>query len=517
LPFIKRAFIIAAIILSTWTICRLNVFPVSSAPRPVIDTDSPAYSHLAREILISGYDLQASLTYFLWLQKPGLQNASYTGISFVATTTGGVPYPNVNIALDIPPALGTYGLTISTSSTFNSASAGCHFGVIGPARALYQRREIANFVGGGVLPGSTVRIDIRNPMDALVSNMTAIANDAGEFEYTWPIPNNVQVGTWTMSVGGIGTYDNSFERHRADGQFGIVEASLKLSIHQQPLSLYQRAETARIAFIVKYPDQSPVTTIKPGVKPVFVSRTGIKAQSLPLVLTDAINGIWTTEYTIPVFVSRTGIKAQSLPLVLTDAINGIWTTEYTIPRNETLGKDFTFTVSAGSFDDGFGNKAPSSILVSSQFEVASAQLTISILSPKHTYEILFESISLNATVKYPDGSHLVDGKVSAIFESGTLRDVRPLVFHERSRSWILTYYLAISEIQRIGTWKMTLTAEDAYGNSGAISLEIGVRAFWLIVVVATSSVLAVVLVKWVGEETGLRKLLKRRRVTDKAS
>jgi len=357
--------------------------------------------------------------------------------------------------------------------------------VIGPARALYQRREIANFVGGGVLPGSTVRIDIRNPMDALVSNMTAIANNAGEFEYTWPIPNNVQVGTWTMSVGGIGTYDNSFERHRADGQFGIVEASLKLSIHQQPLSLYQRAETARIAFIVKYPDQSPVTTIKPGLKPVFVSRTGI--------------------------------KAQSLPLVLTDAINGIWTTEYTIPRNETLGKDFTFTVSAGSFDDGFGNKAPSSILVSSQFEVASAQLTISILSPKPTYEILFESISLNATVKYPDGSDLVDGKVSAIFESGTLRDVRPLVFHERSRSWILTYYLAISEIQRIGTWKMTLTAEDAYGNSGAISLEIGVRAFWLIVVVATSSVLAVVLVKWVGEETGLRKLLKRRRVTDKAS
>ena len=485
MPFIKRAFIIAAIILSTWTICRLNVFPVSSAPRPVIDTDSPAYSHLAREILISGYDLQASLTYFLWLQKPGLQNASYTGISFVATTTGGVPYPNVNIALDIPPALGTYGLTISTSSTFNSASAGCHFGVIGPARALYQRRETANFVGGGVLPGSTVRIDIRNPMDALVSNMTAIANNAGEFEYTWPIPNNVQVGTWTMSVGGIGTYDNSFERHRADGQFGIVEASLKLSIHQQPLSLYQRAETARIAFIVKYPDQSPVTTIKPGLKPVFVSRTGI--------------------------------KAQSLPLVLTDAINGIWTTEYTIPRNETLGKDFTFTVSAGSFDDGFGNKAPSSILVSSQFEVASAQLTISILSPKPTYEILFESISLNATVKYPDGSDLVDGKVSAIFESGTLRDVRPLVFHERSSSWILTYYLAISEIQRIRTWKMTLTAEDAYGNSGAISLEIGVRAFWLIVVVATSSVLAVVLVKWVGEETGLRKLLKRRRVTDKAS
>jgi len=485
LPFTQRTFIIVAIILSAGTICHHNVFPASSAAPAVIDTDSPVYSHLAREVLTSGYGLQPSLTYFLWLRKPGLQDASYTGISFAATTTGGVPYPNVKIALDIPPALGTYELTISSSSAFDTNSARCHFGVFGPARALYQRRETTRFVGGGVLPGSTVRVDIRNPMDALVSNVTAIANDAGEFEHTWPIPNNAQVGTWTISVGGIGTYDNSFEKHRADGQFGVVEASLKLSIHQQPLSLYQRTETARIAFIVNYPDQSPVTTIKSGSKPVFISRTGI--------------------------------RAQSLPLVLTDAMNGIWVTEYAIPRNETLGKNFTFTISAGSFDDGFGNKAPSSMSVSSQFEVVSAQLKISILSPKHTYEILFDSINLNVTVKYPDGSDLTDGKVLAIFESGTLRDVRPLLFHERSRSWILTHHLAITEIQRIGTWKMTLMAEDSYGNNGMVSMEINVQAFWLFVVVATSSVLVVVLVKWMSEETGLRRLLRKRRVKDKVS
>jgi len=485
LPFTQRTFIIVAIILSAGTICHLNVFPVSSVTRAVIDTDSPVYSHLAREVLISGYGLEASFTYFLWLRKPRGQNALYTGISFVATTTGGVPYPNVNIALDMPAALGTYELTISSSSAFDTASARCRFGVFGPARALYQRRETARFAGGGVLPGSTVRVDIRNPIDALVSNVTAIANDTGEFEHTWPIPNNVQVGTWTISVGGIGTYDNSFEKHRADGQFGVVEASLKLSIHQQPSSLYQRTETARIAFIVNYPDESPVTSIKPGSKPVFISRMGI--------------------------------KAQSLPLVLTDAMNGIWTTEYTIPKNETLGKNFTFTISAGSFDDGFGNKAPSSMSVSSQFEVALAQLRISILSPKHAYEILFDSINLNVTVKYPDGSDLIDGKVSAVFESGTLRDVRPLLFHERFRSWILTHHLAITEIQRIGTWKMTLIAEDAHGNNGMISIEINVQAFWLFVVVATSSVLAVVLVKWMSEETGLRRLLRRRRVKDKVS
>jgi len=484
LPFIREILIITTIVLVIGTVPHLGVLPASSAAQPVIDTDNPVYSHLARQVLVSGYGLQASLTYFLWLRKPRGQDASYTGVSFVATTTGGVPYPNVNILLDVPPALGTYVLTISTSSSVDIAGAACHFGVIGPAKPLYQRRETARFTGGGVLPGSTIRVDIRNPIDALVSNATVIVNEVGEFEHTWPIPNNVQVGSWAVSVGGIGTYDNSFERHRADGQFGVIEASLKLSIHQQPSARYQRTETVKTAFMVRYPDESPVTTIKAGSKPVFISRTGI--------------------------------VTESLPLVLADTMNGIWVAEHTIARNETLGKNYTFLVSPGSFDDGFGNKAPSSTSVSSEFEVAPAQLRISVLSPKDTYEILFDSIVLNVTAKYPDGSDLVDGKISAIFESGTWRDSKPLLFQEKSRCWALTYYLAITEMPRIGTWKMTLLAEDIYGNKGVTSMDVGVRVLWLFIATATSGVLTIVIAKWVSEETGLRRLLKKKDVKQKA-
>jgi len=485
LPFTRKALITVTIVLSIGTIFPLSVTPASSAARPVIDTDSPVYSHLAREVLVSGYGLQPSLTYFLWLQKLGAQGISYTGASFVATTTGGVPYPNVNIVLDVPPILGTYELTISASSALNTAEARCHFGVVGPVRPVYQRREGARFAGGGMLPGSTIRLDIRNPADALVSNLTAIVNSMGEFEQTWPIPNNVPVGSWTMSIGGIGTFDNSFERHRADGQFGVVEASLRLSVHQQPLPRYQRTETVKVAFLVKYPDESPVTTIRPGSRPVLLSHAGI--------------------------------ITRSLPLVLTDAMNGMWMAEYTIPRNETTGKNFTFAVSPGSFDDGFGNKAPSSVFVSSQFEVAPAQLRLTVSLPKDTYEILFDSITLNVTAKYPDGSDLTDGKVSATFETGAWSDLRPLLFREKSRCWVLAYSLTITEIQRIGTWKLTLSAEDTYGNKGVASMDISVRVFWLFVVVATSGVLTVVVVKWLSEETVLQKFVKRRKVKDKAS
>jgi len=485
LPFSQKLFVTVTIFLSLGTIAHLNVFPASSAIRPVIDTDSPVYSHLAREILISGYGLQAYQIYFVWLRKPGEGDASYTGISFAATIAGSVPYPDINIALDIPPTLGTYLLTISTSSALDTANARCHFGVVGPVKPVYQRREAAKFIGGGALPGSTVRIDIRNPLDALVSNATTIANELGEFGHAWPIPNNVQVGSWTVSAGGIGSFDNSLERHRADGQFGVIEASLKMSIHQQPLGRYQRTESARIAFIVKYPDDSPVTTIRQGIKPVYISRMGI--------------------------------RTYSLPLVLADAMNGIWIAEYAIPKNETLGENFTFSVSPASFDDGFGNKAPSSMSVSSQFEVAPAQLTISISLSKNTYEILFDSVTLNVSAKYPDGSDLIDGKVSATFEVGSWRDQRPLLFYEKSRSWILTYYLAIPEIQHLGTWKIMLLAEDAYGNKGMTSMDISVQVLWLFVAVATLTILTIVIVKWMSEETGLRRLLRKRGIKEKAS
>jgi len=478
LPFKSKLFIVAIAFLLFGAIINLNVPAVSSAARPAIDTDSPVYSNLANEVLVSGYGLEPYFTYFLWAKKPGALETSYTGLSFVTTAAGGLPYPTVSIALDIPPLLGAYLLTVSTLSTQDTANAKCHFGVCGPVAPVYQRRETAKFIGGGIFPGSTVRIDVRNPLDALVSNATTIANERGEFAHSWSIPNNVQVGSWIVSVNGIGTMDNSFERHRSDGQFGVIEASLRFSVHQQPLQIYQRTETVKISFVVRYPDDSPVTTIKQGSKPIHVYRMGM--------------------------------RLSSLPLVLIDAANGIWTAQHAAPKNETLGKNFTFHVLPRSFDDGFGNKAPSSAFMSSQFEIVPAQLALVISSMKRTYEIVFDSVTLNATVKYPDGSDLIDGKVMATFESGSWSDTRSLLFHEESQSWILTYYIGISEVQHLGTWKMALLAEDVFGNSGKTSADIGVQVLWLFVVIVTLTILVVVILKWMSEETRLSRFIRRR-------
>jgi hypothetical protein len=281
----------------------------------------------------------------------------------------------------------------------------------------------------------------------------------------------------------MGTLDNSLKRLHADGQFGITEASLRMSIHQQPTNVYQRTQTAKVAFLIKYPDGSPVLTIKKDTRPVDI---------------------------------RHGeIRTRSLPMTLFDAMNGIWVAEYVIPKNETLGKNVTLSVSLNAFDDGFGNRAPSSPCVSSQFEVAPAQLTVSVLLTKDTYQVIFDTMTINVTVKYPDGSALVDGKVSVTFDNGGWRDQRSLQFSEKIRSWIFTYYLEISEIQHLGTWNTVILAEDNYGNRGTSSVDIRVEILWFFVTSATLAVLTLVTLKWVKEETERRGLLKKKKSDEK--
>jgi hypothetical protein len=124
-------------------------------------------------------------------------------------------------------------------------------------------------------------------------------------------------------------------------------------------------------------------------------------------------------------------------------------------------------------------------------------------------------VTLNVTVKYPGGVDLVDGKVSVAFEIGTWRDQKPLMWSEKSRSWILTYDLTISEIQHVGAWKLTVLAEDDYANRGISSIGVDVGMLWFLVTVLALTVLVVVIVKWMREETGLRKLLRRGTVKEK--
>lgn len=415
---------------------------------------------------MSGSGLTAS-KYYIWLRRPGENQSRFTGESFDPTGGGNIPYPNVRVPLD-QRALGTYFVSLSTQSITNNEVAKSSFGLFGPMKSVYERREIMQVTGGGAFPGSTIRIDIRNPKDALVHNATAVADEKGEYTYAWYLDNNVQTGSWLLSANGLGTYDDIGERWHVDAQLGVRAAWLRINVYGQPSSTYQRTQKAAIAFTVKYPDGSPVLTIRKDSKPVSIAREETSLVSLPVALTDSLNGVWIAEY-------------------------------YTA-RNETALKNYSFAVSAGAFDDSYGNIGPTAAIKSSTFQIIQAKLVISIEKPKDVYEIVFDQISMNASVTYPDGTRMTDGEVMVRIKSGRGNETLPAAYNSQNRDWRIIRQLGLSDILLIGRWSIEFAGSDSFGNAGVGGVTFEVSMLWFVVSTVAASVIIIVLAKWVSEE-----------------
>lgn len=454
-------------ILAPCTVCQLA---------PAVKTDRAVYPYNIKEVLLSGSGLTAN-RYFVWLVTPGENQSKFTGESFIVTSIGNIPYPTVWVAFN-RKVLGTYIVTLSTSESVDTRSARCSFGLFGPEKSVYERRETIHVTGGGASPGSTVRIDIRTPADMLAYNATAVADQRGEFHHTWYLENNVPIGSWSLSAVGTDTFDATAERWHVDVQFGVKAASLRMTVYGQPASVYQRTQRATVALMIKYPDGSPVVTARKGSQPVMVAREGTTLKSLPLVLTDPLNGVWLAEY-------------------------------YTA-RNESLLTNYTFVVSAAAFDDGHGNTAPSATLQSASFKVVSAQLLVSTTLSKRSYEILFDQIILNATITYPDGTRMTAGTIVAHIESSGGNETLAVNYDPQTRDWRLTRQLSFFDIPLVGHWSINLTATDNLGNTGTVDVEFDVSPLWLVVSVIALFVICIVLAKWVSEEKTLVSRIRRR-------
>ncbi len=459
-----------------------TVLTTSALPAPVVQTDRRVYQYNTKDVLLSGSGFTSG-RYYVWLRKTGENQSRYTGESFESTGTGNIPYPNVRVPVD-PRALATYIVSISIMIATNTETATCSFGLFGVMKAVYERREIVQIAGGGAAPGSTVRIDIRTPKDVLAHNTTTVADDKGDYVHSWYLENNAPTGSWLLSADGAGTYDAVGERWHVDLTFGVRTAWLRMSIYGQPSSTYQRTQKAAVVVTIKYPDGSPVITTKKDSKPVGV------------IAVDAL--------------------VETLPLTLTDPLNGGWIAEFSTARNETLTKNFTFTVAVGVFDDGNGNLAPLNTLRSNTFAVVPARLSVPVQIFKRSFEIMFDPVAVNTTVKYPDGTNMVDGAVVALISTGTGNETVVMRYSEQSRDWRLTRQLTISDIFLVGKWTVEITASDKFGNSGVGYGSFDVSPLWFTVSVLAASILVVVMVKWVSEEKALSRAIRRKSANKEA-
>jgi hypothetical protein len=152
------------------------------------------------------------------------------------------------------------------------------------------------------------------------------------------------------------------------------------------------------------------------------------------------------------------------------------------------------TIDLNSFDDGLNNGGPLSP-VFTNFNIRPASLIVSAISYNATYPS-GTILPIYARISTPSAASFTQGTVTATIASSGRKIIGPLSLgYDPSRGeWSGSY--KINETDPSGTWVVTITASDGYGNAGQNSASLSVNttgaqnpaqsilsswAFWLLV------------------------------------
>src|SRR3989304_7373829 len=162
-----RAAAMILILVAVMLIIRFPVFVMAQA-HPSLATDQPLYTLRDTQILLQGEGYATKRPYVIWLQTPLDNSTRESGLTFTTTDKGQIP-PAITIPIEPNSPLGTYTVSISNSTKSDAAIARAHYGIWGTDKYVYQRTEVVQARGGGVLPKTSLKVTIRALTEALVS------------------------------------------------------------------------------------------------------------------------------------------------------------------------------------------------------------------------------------------------------------------------------------------------------------------------------------------------------------
>jgi hypothetical protein len=472
----QRLLLVLALVI---IVCGLAPSPAKAAP--TLRTDQPLYTTRDKQVTLTGSGFSGTLPYYVWSEGPKDNATHYTGVDFVAISGGQVP-PGTSLPMNATAALGTYLVSVSSSSTADRSQAIAHYGIWGTTNPLCQRTQTVQIVGGGVFPGISFRLTIRDPAGNFVHQTTLVSATTGDFNHTWRIPENAVTDAYSVFMDGTGVYDDAQQDFVSVSRFTVTQAVLSVSIISQPAASYERTQTAKISLTFKYPDGTPVLKSLPNSQPVV------------LLLNQSIAAL-------PSFS-------------LADPTNGVWEADSRIPRNATLNTKYRFGLPSMSFDDGFGNKGAGSDTFSNNFEVRSAALIISSELNGTQIQVPFGQVSIISKVNYPDGTPLTNGTVRVFVSTGTSNSDLTSVYDLNLGAWRASYSSAFSDLWRTGTWTLKVQASDPFGNSATESYEVKAQPYLFIVSIAV--LVAIVLFsRWAVSRFGRKTYFRLRKISQR--
>ncbi len=459
----------------------LSTLPTPAHAAPTLRADVPLYTPRDKQVTLVGSGLTQGTIYYVWIRGPTDNKTQSTGISFTSLSGGLIP-PGVVYPLSSDAPLGTYLVSLSTSATVDNSQATAHFGVWGTTNPLYQRTLPAYVMGGGLFPGTSIRLTIRDPAGNFVHQTTIASTTTGDFNDTWRVPEDAVTDVYTIFIDGTGTYDTPQQDYVSQSKFSVTQATLSAKITQQPNPSYQRTEQSAVSLALQYPDGSPVLKSKAGISPVLLLQDQITAAFAPLSLIDTVNGIWGANVKILV--------------------------------NATPSEKYRFELPAMSFDDGFGNKGGSVGTFSNYFQVRNASLVISTQVNGTQIQIPFGQVSIISKVTYPDGSALTNGTVRVVVATGSQVSDLQSAYDPTIGAWRASYSSTLSDLLRSGTWTLNVTAFDTVGNSGSVEVKVQAQPYLFIVVLGVLVTL-VLFGRWTVGRYGRKVYFRVRKVVQR--
>ena len=458
-----------AIVILFLALTLITSLPTHVRAAQTLSAEQPLYTMRDSQVTLVGNGY-SNLPYYIWTKGPNDNHTVYAGVSFTPVSGGYIP-PGVGLPITAQSPVGTYMVSISTSSSDDNSEATAHYGIWGTAKPLFQRTETATIVGGGLFAGTSFKLSIRNPAGDYVITSSVVVNTNGGFNYSWRIPVDAVSETYKILIDGTGTYDNAQQDYVSEARFSVTSATLYPTISVQPSQAYQRTELAKLSLSLTYPDGSAVVNVFSDTHPVILLQNQ----------------------------STVGFASLSL----SDQTNGIWSVSAKLPINATISSKYRFELPAMSFDDGFGNKGGSTDTYSDYFSVNNASLTISSSINGTQIQIPFGAISIISKISYPDGTPLTNNStVSVIVSTGSSTSLVTLGYDPTIAAWRGTYSSSFSDLWHVGMWTLKVQATDSYGNLGSASYEISAQPYLFLAIIA---VIAISRLRWTMDLHPLRK------------
>jgi hypothetical protein len=343
----------------------------------------------------------------------------------------------------------------------------------------YQRLLPVSIKAVNYLPSGNVTIKISGPGGPAPGYpLNKTADSSGFLSYTWSsIPASLPVGDYTLTLSGTPV------KSPPDAQsFSVTPTNVTISSLIISRSLLQTSQTEDFRFTASYPNGA-----------------GIRTGSVNLRL---VEGDGSTSHYVAMAYSST-----------LAAFHGT----FQIPLTSEVGP-WVATIEVNSFDDGYGNKGPSSGVLK-PFTVSPAILTVSATTNYNNYTV-GGIVVIYASVVTPGGYNFTSGTVIATTYHSSSQIGAPLsLFYDQSRGkWVGSY--TINSTNPAGIWQIQVNASDIYGNMGQGSTSTLVNIYaapqqsstfnYLLIMLIALLGGFVILVAWLvfGRRRVLRKVLK---------